>query len=79
MRDQYRQYMSSMLLLIVLPSATPARGQFSSGTILGTVTESSGAVIPGVVIKIINRATNLIRETVTNEGGNFRLDQRYSF
>lgn len=61
------------LLLSVL--ALPARAQLSSGTILGTVTDASGAVVPGATVKVINPATNLTREVATNEDGNFRVDQ----
>jgi hypothetical protein len=54
--------------------AISALAQLSSGTILGTVTDASGALVPGVTVKIINPATSLAREVVTNEDGNFRVE-----
>jgi len=64
---------ASMPLLCAL--ATSVLAQLSSGTILGTVTDASGAVVPGATVKIVNPATNLTREVITNEDGNFRVDQ----
>src|SRR5437660_10381266 len=48
--------------------------QLSSGAVLGTVTDATGAVIPGVSIKVTNTATGLTRDAVTNESGNYRPD-----
>ena len=48
--------------------------QLSSGALLGVVTDSSGAVIPGVTIKITNTANGLSRDSITNESGNYRVD-----
>src|SRR5438105_15664121 len=53
---------------------SPGYSQLSSGAVLGTVTDATGAVIPGVSIKVTNTATGLTRDAVTNESGNYRLD-----
>ena len=44
-------------------------GQGQAGTLLGTVTDSSGAVLPNVNVTIINTATGVTRTSVTNEAG----------
>src|SRR6266487_378995 len=46
----------SMLVVTVLYFSldTPAYSQLSSGTILGTVSDASGAVIPGVSLRVTN-------------------------
>src|SRR5262252_6737003 len=41
------------------------------GTITGEVKDSTGAVIPGVVVTVTNKATNAARTTTTNEVGLF--------
>jgi hypothetical protein len=53
--------------------AGPANGQSeaSSGQIAGRVLDSSGAVIPGVVVAIVNEATSIHREAVTNAEGQY--------
>jgi hypothetical protein len=43
------------------------------GTILGTVTDSSGAVIPDAQVQVTNTATNVSTQVVTNSTGNYRV------
>jgi len=43
------------------------------GTIRGTVTDSSGAVIPGATVTVIDALTNAARETRTNSQGNYEM------
>lgn len=47
--------------------------QENRGTIVGIVTDSSGAIIPGAAIRITNVATNVTVTTVSNEEGNFEV------
>src|SRR6266702_4429910 len=46
----------------------------ATGTLLGTVTDPSGALVPGADVKVTNRDTGLNRETKTNEAGQYRFD-----
>ena len=56
-------------LLVLLPPA--ASGQNSSSAVNGVVTDSKGAVIPGVRIALTNAGTNVERTTVSNGAGNY--------
>ncbi len=56
------------LLLVVSASAQEYRA-----TLLGTVTDPSGAPIPGATVKAVKADTNVPRETVTNIGGFYTL------
>src|SRR2546423_7191477 len=47
--------------------------QSNTATILGNVTDSSGASIPGVKATITNVKTRVVRSTVTGESGAFEL------
>jgi hypothetical protein len=47
--------------------------QQDRGTFTGTVTDQSGAVVPGVKVIITQVQTNLKNETVTNESGQYRV------
>src|SRR5260370_31820268 len=49
-------------------------GQSDSGTIVGTVTDAGGAVIPNATVTISNDGTGLIRNAVTNASGQYRAD-----
>ena len=56
------------LLLVVSVSAQEYRA-----TLLGTVTDPSGAPIPGAIVRAVKADTNVPRETVTNIGGFYSL------
>jgi len=43
------------------------------GTIRGTVTDSTGAVIPGVTVTVTDALTNTVRETRTNSQGYYEM------
>jgi hypothetical protein len=48
-----------------------AYAQFVNGTLLGTVTDSSGAVVPNAKVTITETNTNISRSTTANESGNY--------
>jgi len=50
-----------------------AWSQAITGTILGTITDASGAVLPGVTVRAVNTGTNLTREVISNESGNYSI------
>src|SRR5579883_1936275 len=54
---------------LLLPWVMPAQSTF--GTILGTVTDRTGAVVPGARIVITNQGENIPRKTVTDAQGNY--------
>ena len=57
----------SLLLLLLLAGAT-AFAQTFTGALRGAVRDANG-VIPGVTVELINEATNVGREAVSNEEG----------
>src|SRR6266566_4475620 len=61
------------LLALCLPLTTHA--QKSTGTITGTVTDPSGAVVPGVSVTLVNDRTGASRTTTTNEQGSFSFPE----
>lgn len=62
--------LSLLLFVFCISQLAPAQ-QEALGSITGTVTDSSGAVVPGVQVKIHDVATNLEQTTVTKSGGNY--------
>jgi hypothetical protein len=50
-----------------------AQGVGSSGEITGTVTDSSGAVLPKTNVNVVDTQTGLKRTAVTNDAGQFRV------
>ena len=63
----------SALLTLVLASFIPrsAFAQQASANINGTVTDSSGAIIPAATVTLTNLDTAVPRDTLTNEAGNY--------
>ncbi len=59
------------LLLCLVLAGVCAYAQRDLGTLVGTVTDSSGGVVPNAVVKITETATGLVYETVTNGSGEF--------
>jgi hypothetical protein len=56
-------------LPVLLPHA--ALAQVLYGSLVGTVTDSSGLAVPGATVKITQTQTNQSRETTTNEAGGY--------
>jgi len=63
----------TLLLALLFPMLTSA--QTFRGTILGTVTDASGAAVPGATITITNTDTGLIRTTTTSGDGSYTVPE----
>ncbi len=63
----FRQFLLVLLGSLLLTSAAIA--QVDRGTITGTVTDQSGAVVPGVAITITNVATGVSNNATTSAAG----------
>ena len=61
-----------LLVLALLVGSVPASAQQQLGAIQGTITDPSGAVVPGVAVTVTNVATGVARATVSNEAGVYR-------
>ena len=61
-----------ILLLLGTASVTTLRAQ-ATGTIAGTVTDESGAVLPGVTIEVTNIGTGQTRAAVTGDDGYYTV------
>ncbi len=59
-------------LAFFLP-ATPARAQVETATVIGTVTDAQGAVLPGVTITARNTDTGFTRTGVSDAEGRYRI------
>jgi len=70
------KYLASLLLALVLGfgfvQTLCAQGT-DLGTIRGSVTDSTGAVIPNAKVVVVDLSTNTSRETVTNSHGEYEV------
>jgi hypothetical protein len=71
----YRHVFSAGLLALFLSvmAVHPAQGQVLYGSLIGTVADPSGSVVPGASVVLTAKQTGLTKETTADGGG------RYSF
>ena len=60
---------SVIAMCAIVLCATSAHAQFDSAQISGVVQDTTGAVLPGVDVVLVNVGTRIERQTVTNEAG----------
>ena len=65
----------ALLLLSLLLAANFVSAQTFRGSIVGIVTDTSGAVLPGANVKVRNTATGLERTTQTTAEGNYTISE----
>src|SRR3989475_8534841 len=72
-RSRFRFTRSLLVACLSALIASPALAQSTFATLTGTVTDSSGAVLPGVTITVTNTRTQSTRTVVTDNVGNYVL------
>ena len=61
-----------VVVLSILCMPLPAAAQATTGSISGTITDQSKAVLPGVAVEVVNTDTGMARSLVTDADGRFR-------
>jgi Carboxypeptidase regulatory-like domain len=62
---------ATLALMFALALTGKIYPQAQSGTIVGTVTDQTGAVIPGAYVRLVNEGTQFTRTAVTNSNGQY--------
>jgi hypothetical protein len=65
--------LAALAAALACGAAPPAAAQDERATVLGTVTDSSGSVIPGATVTVVNLGTKDKRVTKTNERGDYEV------
>src|SRR5688500_11833328 len=60
---------SLALTLVIFVFATSAFAQFDSAQVSGTIQDSTGAILPGVDVTLVNVGTSQQRQAITNDAG----------
>ena len=63
---------SGALVLLVL-AALPTYAQQTAATLVGTVTDTTGATVPNAVVRATNLATNITREAESDQTGSYSM------
>src|SRR6267378_3921985 len=69
----WRMGMAVLLAISPLVFSPPVMGQAVNATLLGTVTDESGAVVAGAKITITEIKTGVVHTVDTNESGNYEV------
>jgi hypothetical protein len=76
-RKSFGQFLGHTFLAVAIWAlcvlAGPAAAQNAQGTILGHVTDPSGAVIPGAQVTVTNKDTGVATAVTTNGTGDFTV------
>ena len=67
-----RNYSNISILCVALVFSMATLGAQNVGSILGSVSDSTGAVLPGVEIELQNTDTGIVRVVLTDDEGNYR-------
>ena len=67
-----RQLAVALFVFVCLVSPPPAAAQSATGALDGVIIDQSGAVLPGVTVKVVSIKTGTTRTSVTDENGMFR-------
>jgi hypothetical protein len=62
---------TGLCLVILLAFAAPAAAQIDTASVVGTVLDQSGAVLPGVTVTATQEATGVVATAVTNASGQY--------
>jgi outer membrane receptor protein involved in Fe transport len=73
-RNSFRQMFVALLAvgMLLLGGAVRATAQLSTATMFGTVTDSTGAVIPNATIRMVQTETNFTRTSTSKGDGSYR-------
>lgn len=61
----------ALVAAVLLPS--PSYAQFDTATVLGTIRDSSGAVVPGATLTLTNVSTGITASTTADSEGNYQF------
>jgi hypothetical protein len=62
------------MLVLILGLGSNAYGQSITGTLVGTVSDQQGAVVPTATIKATNQDTGMVHTTTSNAQGEYRIE-----
>src|SRR6266705_2368853 len=66
--ENMSRYLPVLLISLIL-SSVASHAQLTGATLSGSVTDTSGAVIPGVMVSVKNRGTGVVRNVSSDEAG----------
>jgi hypothetical protein len=69
--NDYVKFVLTLILVVILPKSTLAQG--TTGSVSGYVVDAARAALPGATVTVTNNETGLVRSTVSDHRGAFRV------
>src|SRR6266511_3211467 len=66
-----RRVLASAVFCLI--ACAPVWAQFDTGAVLGVIRDSSGAVLPGVTVTLLNSETGISSTKVTDDHGGYEF------
>lgn len=70
---RFTRALGALAVAAVLALPIPAAAQLDTATLIGTITDPQGAVLPGAAITATNTGSGFVRSTTAGEDGGYRL------
>lgn len=71
--NRKNRWLAAFLVALFLACAGSAFAQYENGSLVGTIRDSSGAVVPGAAVTATNTATGIVARTVTTGTGDYEF------
>jgi len=65
--------MRVLMVMLLMFAGSFARAQYENGSLVGTIHDSTGAVVPGAAVTITNNATGAASKVTTNAAGDYEV------
>jgi Carboxypeptidase regulatory-like domain len=76
-RAMYLPFLAVLLIVVAGSIQAPAYGQVLYGSLVGTVTDPSGGVVPNATVSVVDTQNGQTREEMTDSGGRYSLVYRF--
>jgi hypothetical protein len=78
LKHRFAPVFTFAVILSFLIGCPGAQAQSGAGSIQGTVTDSSGAVVPGATIHVVNQATGVASDAKSNDVGFYQIPELFT-
>src|SRR5712691_427693 len=69
--EMFQRLVVLLVACVIFGAGRPAAAQLTTADIVGTVTDTTGGVVPGATVTITNTATEVTQVVVTDRVGNY--------
>ncbi len=72
-KNQMMRYAVVLFGLLIAIGGTKARAQYEDGSLVGTIHDASGAVVPNATVTVTNVSTGIVTKVASNNSGDYEV------